>query len=158
MKRNTGSAPCGLIPAIITRERSRCSIANEITLGLNSPNDIRHFCAINRNRLCSFLSNDKYSCGSTTYFWLATGIKGGVHNADSRATAPSTEEVISDFHDISRYLIRNSLTREDKSCCCTASSAGSSTQAGCSSISTSESPSIWNRMKPRFLIAKPGAS
>jgi hypothetical protein len=36
--------------------------------------------------------------------FLQPGLKAGVHNGDSRAMAPSVEEVIADFHNISRYV------------------------------------------------------
>jgi len=92
-------------------------MAKEMTLGLKYPNDILHFCASNRSGLCSSCNRVEKSLGSTRNFWFAGGSNAGVHNSDSRATARSAEEVISERHEVSKYLMRNKLTRDDRTCC-----------------------------------------
>src|SRR5438132_7967643 len=93
------------------------------------------------------------SLGAAKNFSMHGGANAGVHNSESRETASSEETMISDFQDVSRYLILNSLTLDDSSCCCMARRAGNSTFCGCSSISIIESSKIWNLMKPRFFTA-----
>src|SRR5262249_698231 len=69
----------------------------------------------------------------------------------------SAEAEISERHSVSRCLMRKSLVGGSSSWCSTASSAGSWTLRGCSSISVTSRSRIWYLIKPRLRTANPTA-
>src|SRR5258708_1194857 len=98
------------MPAIISRDNSRCVTANEITLGSNCPKETRHFCARGRRTFSSSPYSVDKSCGWTTKRSVFGEVNNGAHNSERREITCSRDEEISERHSMSKNLTRNKLT------------------------------------------------
>jgi hypothetical protein len=115
---------------IIMRDRNCCLIAKAMTVESKKPKDILHLWTIGEKALSGSSANFEKSRGSATNRPLGGTANTGEHSSASCEIARSGVNVISERQQVSKYFIRNKLTRDDNSCCCTASRAGNSTFLG----------------------------
>jgi hypothetical protein len=130
MNRKIGSARWGVTAMIIMRDRSCCLIAKAMTVESKKPKDILHLWTIGEKGLSWSCASFEKSLGSARNRLLGGAANIGEHNSASCDIARSAVKVISERQEVSKYFIRNKLTRDDNNCCCTASRAGSSTFLG----------------------------